>query len=191
MSTHGLTYAAARDAHHHVACQQLLTLEDDPDAQNVSMDGRHMSRPYVRRSKGGEAKLETIAHGREGKHTYMIRPTGNTAPPRNLTRPGFDSLSPGDPPDTISERRPPNESITPAATYAIRWLSISRLRRGRSHSGTHRLEENEVGSCPLFRHTTFDHSDRDLDWLERAWGIETCHRCSEVLGAAVGRAAKH
>ena len=43
----------------------------------------------------------------------------------------------------------------------------------------------------MFRHTTFDHSDRDLDWLERAWGIEICHRCSEVLGAAVGRAAKH
>lgn len=128
--------------------------------------------------------------GREKRRagTYMIRPTGKTAPPRNLTSPGFDALRPGEPPDTISERRPPNESITPAATYQCHCGSRPLRKLVGSLTGctmhvtkqgtmkTNRLEEYQICSRLMLGHSALDHRHRDLDGLEGAWGVEGGHR---------------
>jgi hypothetical protein len=49
--------------------------------------------------------------------SYMIKPTGNTAPPRILTRPGLDWFKAGEPPEIISDRRFPKDNITPATNW--------------------------------------------------------------------------
>lgn len=107
----------------------------------------------------------------------MIRPTGNTAPPKNFTSPGFDALIPAEPPDTTSESRPPNESITPAATCSTeRLLVLCGASTYRCLArATNRFEEHEIATCAMFCHTTLDHRDRYLGGLERAWGIEAGH----------------
>jgi hypothetical protein len=54
---------------------------------------------------------------------YITSPTGKTKPPIILTSPGFVAPIPADPPEMISERSPPNDSITPASTYVIDTLA--------------------------------------------------------------------
>lgn len=45
---------------------------------------------------------------------YITRPTGKTPPPKIFTNPGLFVVRVGEPPETTTERSPPNDSITPA-----------------------------------------------------------------------------
>ena len=108
----------------------------------------------------------------------MIRPTGKTAPPRNLTKPGFDSVRPGEPPDTISESSPPNESITPAATCAHRRYSQGNILQLSDNSRAHCFEENQVRARPMLRDAALDHIDRNLGGFEGARGVKAGHSCA-------------
>jgi len=47
--------------------------------------------------------------------TYIINPTGNTAPPRSFTKPGLDSFRLVAPPETMDDSKFPKDNITPAA----------------------------------------------------------------------------
>jgi hypothetical protein len=57
----------------------------------------------------------SIAHALK-RQTDITSPTGKTNPPSIFTKPGLVPFRPGEPPDMISESRPPNESMTPART---------------------------------------------------------------------------
>ena len=103
--------------------------------------------------------------------THITKPTGKTAPPSILTRPGLEALIPADPAWIISERRPPNESITPARNYRNQY---------QSHYPTDVVSTPGIGeteNSPLWR--------RFYQTLSCAL-LRPLRSCSQLLGLASG-----
>ncbi len=86
---------------HHVTRQKFLPLQYNPVGQRT---WRYT--PCRDRGVGGG--------------TYITKPTGKTNPPIILTSPGFAELIPAEPPEMISESKPPKESIAPARNCSSR-----------------------------------------------------------------------
>lgn len=132
-------------SHHHVAGNEFLPLQYDPIIRQCSK-GVHVDRKYG--------------------ITHITKPTGNTKPLKSFTSPGLLSFKPADPPDTISESRPPKDSITPARTFEPALTRrFSSLRCGVGGC-TYRLKEHVLIPVCMFRDSSSHHRHSDFCRLQ-------------------------